>query len=200
MCWMKANRIDPSLAVGFKFSNYEEFESWTQVKSHSKLRVDSSVWYSLETIKTCGNCYIQKIKEEAHMPFGIVEASSDRLVSVRSTVISGDSDNSDYEVLDLNWCPSNADNHPMVVAILIQILQKSFCPFRSLFHILASPLFVKKIQDHMCFSPFIPLEYSKSYPSYHRNNKKTVVAIISNFSFPFLDLVTGSRLSGGGVK
>lgn len=28
-----------------------------------------------------------------------------------------------------------------------------------------------KIQDHMCFSPFIPLEYSKSYPSYHRNNK-----------------------------
>ena len=36
------------------------------------------------------------------MPFGIVEASSDRLVSVRSTVISGDSDNSDYEVLDLN--------------------------------------------------------------------------------------------------
>ena len=46
--------------------------------------------------------FIQKIKEEAHMPFGIVEASSDRLVSVRSTVISGDSDNSDYEVLDLN--------------------------------------------------------------------------------------------------
>ena len=38
-----------------------------------------------------------------------------------------------------------------------------------------------KIQDHMCFSPFIPLEYSKSYPSYHRNNKKTVVAIISYF-------------------
>lgn len=73
MCWMKANRIDPSLAVGFKFSNYEEFESWTQ-----------------------------KIKEESHMPFGIVDETSDRLVSVRSTVISGDSDNSDYEVLDLN--------------------------------------------------------------------------------------------------
>ena len=42
MCWMKANRIDPSLAVGFKFSNYEEFESWTQVK-YPKLRVDFSV-------------------------------------------------------------------------------------------------------------------------------------------------------------
>ena len=52
--------------------------------------------------------HFQRIKEESHMPFGIVDASSDRLVSVRSTVISGDSDNSDYEVLDLNWCPSDA--------------------------------------------------------------------------------------------
>ena len=43
MCWMKANRIDPSLAVGFKFSNYEEFESWTQVKPNLKLRAGSSV-------------------------------------------------------------------------------------------------------------------------------------------------------------
>ena len=89
MCWMKANRIDPSLAVGFKFSNYEEFELWTQV--------------NLRVVRRPGcRIRIQKIKEEAHMPFGIVDASSDRLVSVRSTVISGDSDNSDYEVLDLN--------------------------------------------------------------------------------------------------
>jgi hypothetical protein len=36
------------------------------------------------------------------MPFGIVDSSSDRLVTVRSTIVSGDSDNSDYEVLDLN--------------------------------------------------------------------------------------------------
>ena len=152
MCWMKANRIDPSLAVGFKFSNYEEFESWTQVNSQIKGRVFSSKrpWNHNNLQKS--RIVFQKIKEEAHMPFGIVEASSDRLVSVRSTVISGDSDNSDYEVLDLNWCPSNADNHPMVVAILIQILQKSFCPFRSLFHILASPLFVKNSGSHVLFT------------------------------------------------
>ena len=32
MCWMKADRIDPSLAVGFLFDNVDEFESWSQVK------------------------------------------------------------------------------------------------------------------------------------------------------------------------
>lgn len=73
MCWMKANRIDPSLAVGFKFTDYQQFDAWTEI-----------------------------IKQESHMPFGIVDASQDRLVSVRSTIVSGDSDNSDYEVLDLN--------------------------------------------------------------------------------------------------
>ena len=32
MCWMRASRIDPSLAVGFKFSTYAEFEAWTEVR------------------------------------------------------------------------------------------------------------------------------------------------------------------------
>lgn len=104
------------------------------------------------------------------MPFGIVEASSDRLVSVRSTVISGDSDNSDYEVLDLNWCPSNADNHPMVVRHPHSDSSKIVLSLPKSISHTGFTLFVK-IQDHMCFSPFIPLEYSKSYPSYHRNNK-----------------------------
>lgn len=73
MCWMKAARIDPSLAVGFVFENYEKFSFWSE-----------------------------GIKEQSNMPFGIVDSSSDRLVTVRSTIVSGDSDNSDYEVLDLN--------------------------------------------------------------------------------------------------
>jgi hypothetical protein len=73
MCWMKAARIDPSLAVGFTFNSYQQFCSWSE-----------------------------RIKLELNMPFGIVDSSSDRLVTVRSTIVSGDSDNSDYEVLDLN--------------------------------------------------------------------------------------------------
>lgn len=73
MCWMKADRIDPSLAVGFLFRDAAEFDSWSE---------------SLEKL--------------SGLPFGIVDSSSDRLVSIRSTVVAGDSDNSDYEVLDLN--------------------------------------------------------------------------------------------------
>lgn len=66
MCWMKANRIDPSLAVGFKFSNYEEFESWTQVNSHHKLRAGSSVRKYLETIIICRNLelFFRKLKKK----------------------------------------------------------------------------------------------------------------------------------------
>ena len=31
MCWMKADRIDPSLAVGFLFRDTTEFDSWSEV-------------------------------------------------------------------------------------------------------------------------------------------------------------------------
>ena len=31
MCWMKADRIDPSLAVGFLFRDTAEFDSWSEV-------------------------------------------------------------------------------------------------------------------------------------------------------------------------
>ena len=79
----------------------------------------------------------------------------------------------------------------MAVAILIQILQNRSVPSEVGF--MATSVFMK-IQDHMCFSPFIPLEYSKSYPSYHRNNKKTVVAIISNFSFLLLPDIVDTLL------
>jgi len=73
MCWMKAERIDPSLAVGFLFNDGDQFDQWTE-----------------------------SLSKVPGLPFGIVDSSADRLVSIRSTIVSGDSDNSDYEVLDLN--------------------------------------------------------------------------------------------------
>jgi len=73
MCWMRAERIDPSLAVGFLFDTHQAFDMWAE--SFAKVK---------------------------NLPFGIVDSAQDRLVSITSTMVSnGDSDNSDYEVLDL---------------------------------------------------------------------------------------------------
>ena len=40
MCWMKADRIDPSLAVGFLFRDAAEFDSWSEVVFVVTFRVD----------------------------------------------------------------------------------------------------------------------------------------------------------------
>merc|ERR1711892_402680 len=73
MCWMRAERIDPSLAVGFLFDTHQAFDMWAE--SFAKVK---------------------------NLPFGIIDSAQDRLVSITSTMVSnGDSDNSDYEVLDL---------------------------------------------------------------------------------------------------
>jgi len=75
MCWMKANKLDPSLACGFLFQTLGEFDDWCQ-----------------------------RLQNGKYVPFGIVEESASRNVAISSTIIAADSDDSasDYEVLDID--------------------------------------------------------------------------------------------------
>lgn len=74
LCWIKALRLDPSLAVGFIFNTVEEFILWTK-----------------------------EVRDVPDLPFGVVDKISQRKVAVSSVTVTADSDDStsDYEVLDI---------------------------------------------------------------------------------------------------
>jgi len=74
LCWIKALKLDPSLAVGFFFNTVEEFILWTK-----------------------------EVRDVPDLPFGVVDKVSQRKVAVSSVTVTADSDDStsDYEVLDI---------------------------------------------------------------------------------------------------